>query len=267
MKSWDELRVHSLIHEDDAILALNKPSGISVTGERHETDMVQLAQEAGEQLFPVHRIDKVTSGLILFAKAIEFHGGLTRQFNKQTVDKAYLVITRSTGLPPQGVIDLPLSTAKSGRIRIAALRESIVADHHAGRWFVREADVLETRNYPSSTQFATVWADDEYSLLVVRPVTGRRHQIRVHLAWIGHPILGDPLFNKAEAQQLGRTFLHSWQLGIDATWRDGKRWKVEAMPGQDFWEPLRGKLSETNPTRVLGEAQRLIEVLKRLPRS
>jgi tRNA pseudouridine32 synthase / 23S rRNA pseudouridine746 synthase len=267
MKSWDELRAQSLILEDEAILALNKPSGISVTGERHETDVVELAQEAGEQLFPVHRIDKVTSGLILFAKTITFHGGLTRQFNKRTVDKAYLVITRSTGLPSQGIIDLPLSAGRKGRIRIAALRESIVADSKTGRWFVRQADVLDTRNYPSITQFATVWTDDEYSILVVRPVTGRRHQIRVHLAWIGHPILGDPLFDKAGAEQVGRTFLHSWQLGIDAAWLDGKRLEIEATPGQDFWEPIRERLPEANPAIVLLEAQQLIESLKSLPHS
>lgn len=276
MKTWEEIRAGCLVLEDEAILALNKPTGISVTGERHETDIVELADQAGEQLFPVHRIDKVTSGLVLFAKTIACHGGLTRQFNKRTVDKAYLVITRSVGLPPEGVIDLPLSVGRKGRIRIAALRESIVgesivgesivADHQAARWFVRRSDVLETRNYPSTTQFATVWSDDEYSIIVVRPITGRRHQIRVHLAWIGHPILGDSLFAKTGAAQAGRTFLHSWRLGIDAAWLDGKRIEIQATPEQDFWEPVLAKLPEENPSIVLLEAQRLLEGLTRSSR-
>lgn len=263
MKSWHELRAESLIREDVATLALNKPSGISVIGERHETDIVELAREAGEELFPVHRIDKVTSGLILFAKTLDFHGELTRQFNKRTVDKAYLVITRSVDLPERGTIDMPLSVGRKGRIRIAAPREAIVADHKTGRWFVRQEDLLDTRNYPSTTQFATVWSDDEHTILVVRPITGRRHQIRVHLAWIGHPILGDPLFNKAAAEQLGRTFLHSWQLGVDAAWLDGKRLEIEAVPGQDFWEPVLGKLPPVNPSIVLYEARRLVTSVTR----
>jgi len=262
MNNWEQLRADSLILEDEAILALNKPAGISVVGEYQEKDIVELAKEAGEQLFPVHRIDKVTSGLVLFAKSIAIHGGLTRQFNKRTVDKAYLVVTKSTGLPQKGVIDLPLSVGRKGRVRVAALRENIVANHETGQWLVRPSDVLEVRNYPSVTQFATVWNDDEYSILVVRPITGRRHQIRVHLAWIGYPILGDPLFDKAGAVREGRTFLHSWRLGIDAEWLGGERIEIEAMPGRDFWEPVHERVPEGNSSVIMQEAQRLLVELK-----
>src|SRR5947208_15192180 len=96
---WAEIRDPCVLVEDEAILVLNKPAGWSVMGERHETDLVRMAQEAGEELFPVHRIDKVTSGAVLFAKALRFHGDLTRQFNKRSLEKAYLVLTRSRGLP------------------------------------------------------------------------------------------------------------------------------------------------------------------------
>ena len=74
------------------------------------------------------------------------------------------------------------------------------------------------RTYPSVTAFATVWQDGRHALLAVRPVTGRRHQIRVHLAWIGHPVEGDPLFGATGAP---RTLLHSWRLAFDAAWRGG----------------------------------------------
>jgi tRNA pseudouridine32 synthase/23S rRNA pseudouridine746 synthase/23S rRNA pseudouridine1911/1915/1917 synthase len=224
------------VYEDDAILALNKPVGISVMGERHDTDLVDLAKDAGEELFPVHRIDKVTSGLILFARDLAAHGGLTRQFNKQTVDKAYLMITRTADLPAEGVVDLPLSAGRKGRIRIAAPRESIVES--GGRWSVDPADVLDTRVYPSTTEFTTVWTDGELSLLAVRPISGRRHQIRVHMAWIGHPILGDPLFDKASDT---RTYLHSWRLAVDAEWA-GTRLRLVAEPGPDFWAPVKGRV-------------------------
>jgi tRNA pseudouridine32 synthase/23S rRNA pseudouridine746 synthase/23S rRNA pseudouridine1911/1915/1917 synthase len=236
MADWAAVR--HVLFEDDAALVLNKPAGISVMGERHETDLVRLAADAGEPLFPAHRIDKVTSGAILFARAQRFHGDLTRQFNKRTVDKAYLAVTRTAGLPETGTIDLPLSVGRKNRVRIAAERDRItVAD---GVWSVAPGNVFtHVRSYPSVTAFATVWADDDHTLLVVRPLTGRRHQIRVHLAWIGHALVGDPLFDR---QSAGRTLLHSWRLGFDAAWRD-QRITVTAPPGDDFWAPFNG-----NPT-------------------
>jgi tRNA pseudouridine32 synthase/23S rRNA pseudouridine746 synthase/23S rRNA pseudouridine1911/1915/1917 synthase len=245
--NWVRLRRSSLIAEDDAILALNKPVGVSVMGERHDTDLSRLAEEAGERLFPVHRIDKVTSGVVLFAKDLAVHGGLTRQFNKQTVDKAYLVITRTGGLPPRGQVDLPLSAGRKGTVRIAAPREKIQFDAVAGRWWVAAPDLLDTRRYPSQTTFRTLWTDGEFSLLTVTPVTGRRHQIRVHLAWIGHPILGDPLFRSPA----DRTCLHSWRLGFAAAWLGGREVGVAAAPGPDFFAPLVGRLAPDAAARLL----------------
>lgn len=228
---WPELRKQAFLEEDAAVLALNKPAGISVTGERHDTDIVRLAAEHGETLYPVHRIDKVTSGLVLLAKELAAHGELTRQFNKRTAEKAYLAVTASTGLPDSGVIELPLSVGRKNRVRIAAPREAIVRD--GDTWSVAERDLLAGKNYPSRTEFTTVLRGAEHTVLAVRPITGRRHQIRVHLAWIGHPIAGDPLFDKSGAHR--RTHLHSWRLRLDASWRDGGELALEAAPGPDFW--------------------------------
>ncbi|HEY7429825.1 MAG TPA: RNA pseudouridine synthase [Streptosporangiaceae bacterium] len=247
MTKWAQLRSAHVVLEDEAVLVLNKPAGISVTGERHETDLVRLAKEAGEQLFPVHRIDKVTSGAVLLAKELRWHGGLTRQFNKQTVAKAYLAITSPGGLPPAGTIDLPLSVGRKNRVRVAAQRAAIVAGPAAGRWSVPEAEVFgQVRVYPSVTSFRTLWQDRDRALLLVWPTTGRRHQIRVHLAWIGHPVAGDPLFPATStgaaagdgAAAGARAYLHSWRLEFDAAWRDGARMRVEAPPGGGFWAPL-----------------------------
>lgn len=251
MTSWDDIRRQSLVQEDEAVLVLNKPVGIAVMGERHDTDLAELAQEAGERLFPVHRIDKVTSGLILFAKRLDVHGGLTRQFNKRTVEKTYLLITESVGLPREGRIDLPLGVGRKGRVRIAAPRDSILADHENGRWWVPEEAVFGTRVYPSTTEFTTLWQDGRYSVLAVRPITGRRHQIRVHMAWIDHPILGDPLFARSGGPPAGRTWLHSWRLAFDAAWRGGERLSVEAEPGADFWSPVASRMAGESPAGIL----------------
>lgn len=268
MSRWAEIRDGAVLFEDEAILVLNKPAGISVMGERHETDLVRLAQESGEELFPVHRIDKVTSGAILFAKELHYHSGLTRQFNRRTVGKAYLAITRSSGspgpsgalgtsgalgdggtaaLPETGTIDLPLGVGRKNRVRVAGNREDIVVDESGRYWSLAPSGgsgaeggwgAGDKKSYPSQTAFVRAWEDEHHTLLAVRPVTGRRHQIRVHLAWIGHPIEGDPLFDKASAARGARTALHSWRLAFDAAWADGARLRLEAPPGPDFWKVL-----------------------------
>lgn len=235
---WDGLRAGRVVFEDGAALVLNKPPGMSVMGERHDTDLVRIARDAGEELFPVHRIDKVTSGAVLLARELRWHSDLTRQFSRRTAGKAYLAITRPGGLPGQATIDLPLSVGRKNRVRIAAPRASIVAGE--GGWSVPAGEVFgQVRSYPSVTTITTLWQDDEHALVLARPVTGRRHQIRVHLAWIGHPIVGDPLFARNGAS---RAYLHSWQLAFDAAWQDGARIRAEAPPDQDFWAPLAGRL-------------------------
>lgn len=228
---WSRLAEQYLVDEDDAIIALNKPAGIAVTGERHDTDLVQLAAAEGITLYPVHRIDKVTSGLVLFAKDLAAHGGLTRQFTKRTADKQYLLVTAATGLPETGVIELPLSVGRKNRVRIAAPRETIRRD--GDLWFVDESDVLAGKSYPSRTEFTTVARTGHHTVVLARPITGRRHQIRVHLAWIGYPIAGDPLFDRSGTY--ARTHLHSWRLRLDAPWRAGSALELTARPGPDFF--------------------------------
>jgi tRNA pseudouridine32 synthase/23S rRNA pseudouridine746 synthase len=238
VSEWSGIRDGGVVFEDEAVLVLNKPAGLSVMGERHETDLVRMAAAAGEELFPVHRIDKVTSGAVLFARELRWHSGLTRQFARRTTGKAYLAIATPGGLPPAGTIDLPLSVGRKNRVRVAAPRASIGTDGRT--WSVPAAEVFgDVRIYPAVTAFVTLWQDERHALLTVRPVTGRRHQIRVHLAWIGHPVAGDPLFG---ASGTGRALLHSWRLAFDAAWRDGARITVEAPPGDDFWAPMRDSL-------------------------
>ncbi len=266
-QSWDLLRAASTIYEDDSVLALNKPAGLSVTGERHDTDVVDLARQAGDELWPAHRIDKATSGVVLFARVLAAHGGITRQFNPavtrrpggRPVGKVYLAVVRCRAaaasasdaadgagidcgpgdLPGGGTIDLPLGPGRKGRIRVAAPRESIRFDPGAACWTVPTAEVTVGKAvYPSVTTFETLWqGPGGLRLLAVTPVTGRRHQIRVHLAWIGHAIVGDPLFEREPA---GRALLHAWRLSLDASWSDGRRLELAAEPDADFLAAVPG---------------------------
>jgi len=128
--------------EDDEILALDKPAGISVTGERHETDVVELAERAGERLFPVHRIDKVTSGVVLLARTLAAHGPLTRQFADRTAAKGYLAVVEGDALPERWTIDLPLGVGRKNKVRIAAPRERLRFDDATATWTVDPGDVL-----------------------------------------------------------------------------------------------------------------------------
>lgn len=247
---WASLRATRIVVESGDYLVVDKPAGLSVAGERHETDLVRVARDAGEELIPVHRIDKVTSGAVLLAKTKAAHGPLTRQFAMRTVDKAYLTITRTTGLLPDGEIDLPLCVGRKNRVRVAAPRAAITCDPDTRRWTV-PPDTVRTDGFPSQTMFRRLWEGTGNTVLVVNPKTGRRHQIRVHLAWIGHPLAGDPLFPAPGEDASCRTGLHAWRLEFDDL--EGNRVRAVSAPGADFWSLVDAELSEQHRTELLDD--------------
>lgn len=241
MTGWADIRAR-VLYEDEGVVVLDKPPGISVVGERHADDLSDLARAAGEWLMPAHRIDKVTSGAVVFAKTPEVHASLARQFNRRAVEKAYLAVVHGT--PPGGVIDLPLAVGRKNRMRVAGPRASIVHDPAAATWTLPPGAVDRSkRHYPSTTRIAPV---GDTGLVVAQPVTGRRHQIRVHLAWIGFPIVGDPLFDTGEAP---RTYLHAWQVAFEV---DGRQLTIVAPPDETFWAPL----PDADPSTLLALADR-----------
>ena len=236
--SWADLHRNRTVYEDGRVLVLDKPEGISVTGERHGTDVVRLAADVGVKLRPVHRIDKVTSGLVVLALEPGAHSDLTRQFTRRQVHKEYLGVLVGSDMPDRGEIDLPLVTASSGRVRIAAPRDAITWDGGARRFGVPVGAVDTSRRvFDSTTTFEVRVRDEDRDLVLVAlgPRTGRRHQIRVHTAWVGHPVAGDPLFRTTSRPEVfGRTMLHAHRLGITLPWVGPEAVTFEAPPPAGF---------------------------------
>lgn len=181
------------IYEDDVLAAVSKPAGLVVhPGAGTKTTLLdELAAHwpqtaALERGGLVHRLDKETSGIILIAKTPEALESLGKQFHDRTVRKEYDALVVGHLDPPGGVIDAPLTRHHADRKRMAVRPD--------GRHAITRYSVV--REYRGVT------------LLRVRPETGRTHQIRVHLAALGHPLVGDVTYGKADPA-LSRHFLHA----------------------------------------------------------
>jgi tRNA pseudouridine32 synthase/23S rRNA pseudouridine746 synthase len=198
-----------LLHEDAELIAVAKPAGVTVIPARDEPAEdslhARLAAERGERLWIVHRIDRDTSGVVVFARTAAAHRTLSMAFEGRDVDKTYLAWVADGGpLPDAGAIDLPLHAARKGKSRPAAPGEP---DAKAAR-----------------TEFAVErrWqrGDDRVARVRCHPVTGRHHQIRVHLRAQDAPILRDPLYGKATsrgglaAAPCARLALHAASLTV-----------------------------------------------------
>lgn len=189
-----------IVYEDDALLAVDKPAGLPTQGtwasDQHDLLAMLRKQRPDLKLFLHHRLDLGTSGLLVFAKDPKANPSLTRQFTEGGVRKAYLA-RLSEPLEPRAV-DRPI-----GRLRHA----------DPGR-FGCEGDLMDPK--ASRTDFEAVPPELQATLegphwILARPRTGRTHQIRVHLASLGRPILGDALYGGAPSDRL---WLHAWRLAL-----------------------------------------------------
>ncbi len=173
-----------ILFQDEQLIAINKPSGLLVHRspiDRHETRFaIQLLRDQiGQRVYPAHRLDKPTPGVLLFALSKEMASLIAGQFRKQQVKKRYLAVTRGH-CPASGTIHHALREDPDSRIHTAENRKIQDAISHYRCLAQAELEV-EIETYPQS----------RYSLLEVSPETGRRHQIRRHLKHISHPIIGD----------------------------------------------------------------------------
>jgi 23S rRNA pseudouridine1911/1915/1917 synthase len=192
----------AVVYEDEDILVIDKPAGLTVhpaPGHPSHTLVNAILAHcpgltmSGELMRPgiVHRLDKDTSGLIVIAKNDLAREYLVAQFKRRTVTKGYLVLVKGRLSPEQGTIEAPI-----GR-----------DPHHRQRMAIVEAGKEAITRYQVQKYI------DNYTLVEVRPLTGRTHQIRIHLSAIGYPVVGDPIYGIKSAH-LNRQFIHAYRLGF-----------------------------------------------------
>ena len=194
-----------VLYEDDALIAVNKPAGLAVHAGAglHAGTLVNrlvhrfgaLSQLGGE-MRPgiVHRLDKDTSGVMLVARTDSAHRALAAQFAGRTVEKIYLALVHGSVRADSGRVTKPIARDPVRRTRMTARLDT-------GR------EALTT--YTVRNRF------DKFTFLQVKIGTGRTHQIRVHLASIGHPVAGDRVYGAgAYARPAPRLFLHAWKIGF-----------------------------------------------------
>jgi tRNA pseudouridine32 synthase / 23S rRNA pseudouridine746 synthase len=206
-----------ILYQSPDLLALDKPSGISMFADRSGApclwDMLTAELDTGGSgPYPVHRLDKGTSGVLLVALTSTTQAALNRAFAAHRVRKFYVagVLGDPALAGAGGYIDLPLARGRKSRYRVAGQRASIA--RAGNRWRLQGTQ----SGLPSGTRLRMLASDGSRSLLLLQPVTGRTHQLRVHLSWIGHPIVGDHLYGKpaSPAQQWPRLALHCHRMVV-----------------------------------------------------
>ena len=192
-----------ILYEDADVLVIDKPAGLTVhpaPGHPSHTlvnaildHLSEMPDNDEQRPGIVHRLDKDTSGVMLVAKNPAAHASLTDQFKNRTVTKVYRVLVKGHLTPEDGIIEAPIGRDPRRRERMAVVGES------RGRKARTDYHVLE---YPG-----------DYTLLEVRPETGRTHQIRVHFEAIGYPVAGDRVYG-VKSPYLARQFVHAARLGF-----------------------------------------------------
>ena len=186
----------SVIHEDHELLIVDKPTGLlSVPGRgEHLADcLLTRVQAAFPTALLVHRLDRDTSGLMVFAMTPHAQRHLGLQFEHRRVKKTYVARVHGRLEPKTGTVDLPLIVDWPNRPKQ-------MVDHENGK--------------PAVTDWKVVKASDAESRVRLFPQTGRSHQLRVHMLALGHPILGDPFYAEGEAREHPRLMLHSEELRL-----------------------------------------------------
>jgi 23S rRNA pseudouridine1911/1915/1917 synthase len=220
----------TILYEDDHLLVVEKPAGMPVhPGPGHSGHTLVNALLAHCPDLPgiggvqrpgiVHRLDKDTSGLIMVAKDERTHNGLSQQLKEREIHKTYLALVEGHMEQPQAMIDAAIGRDSSNRRRMTINGAA-----------AREAQT----SYKVRNEYAS--SDGPKTLLEASPVTGRTHQIRVHFASLGHPVVADAVYGRA-SRLVGRQFLHAHRLTF-AHPIDGRKLTFESALPEDLERAL-----------------------------
>lgn len=185
-----------ILHEDAHLLVVNKPAGLlSVPGKLagREDCLISRLQAARWDALLVHRLDCDTSGVMIFARTKAAQGFLGQEFEKRRAKKTYVARVWGDMAEEGGHIDLPLSADWPNRPR-------------------QMVNLAEGR--PAQTDWAVIGRSPGETRVRLAPLTGRSHQLRVHMLALGHPILGDPIYATGAAREFPRLMLHAETLGL-----------------------------------------------------
>ncbi|MFZ0390061.1 MAG: RluA family pseudouridine synthase [Calditrichia bacterium] len=212
----------SVVYQDEDLIVINKPAGllavpIPKSKAKNVRDLLNdLLKPQRQRAIIVHRIDRYTSGLMVFAKHRKAHGILVRQFLDHTPRRVYLTLVRGVPSPEKGELRHYLKLTTHGFRQVAVKDES-------------EGGTLAVTRYQIRKAYG-----DEAALLEIELDTGLKNQIRVQLAEAGHPIVGDRHYVRAEKNaRIDHQALHAWKLGFNHP-ADGKYVEFKADPPDDF---------------------------------
>jgi len=184
----------NIIQLDEHIIVINKPAGLPVLPDGWEKDskyLVKMLEEEYEKVYIIHRLDKITSGVMVFARDADTHRTLNMQFERHEAQKVYHAIVEGNPRWEEKVTKFPLH-ANVG---------------HKHRTIVDDKD-----GKPSETRFKILKRYRSSAWVEALPMTGRTHQIRVHASALGHPLLGDILYGARETDKIPRPALHAYSL-------------------------------------------------------
>ncbi len=198
------LLIMNILYEDEHLLVVDKPAGLPVLPDGWEADapyLVKLLEEKYGKLFIIHRLDKITSGVMVFAREAETHRLLNIQFEDHQAEKTYHAIVEGNPKWEEKITRRPL------RANVGHKHRTMVDDKNGKP---SETRFRVIKRYPARPEQGR----GEWTLTEAKPMTGRTHQIRVHAYALGHPLVGDTLYGAQETYGIPRPMLHAQSLSF-----------------------------------------------------